>query len=89
MIEEYDIEKKIKKKRSKRISFLNRDACTVFKGQYYLPWFWNINNTKESEVTVFKIPEKVVVFDLDETLGCFGDLFILWSGIRNICPHFE
>ena len=89
MIEEYDIEKKIKKKRSKRISFLNRDACTVFKGQYYLPWFWNINNTKESEVTVFKIPEKVVVFDLDETLGCFSDLFILWSGIRNICPHFE
>jgi|TARA_B110000093_G_scaffold137669_1_gene147625 hypothetical protein len=84
MIEEYTIGKKSKNKRPKKSSFLNREMCTVFKGQYYFPWFWNIN-----KITVFRVPEKVIVFDLDETLGCFGDLFILWSGIKNICPHFE
>jgi hypothetical protein len=28
--------------------------------------------------------QKIIVFDLDETLGSFGDLYILWSGINNI-----
>jgi len=28
-------------------------------------------------------PSKVVVFDLDETLGSFGDLYLLWSGIQG------
>ena len=31
---------------------------------------------------------KVVVFDLDETLGSFGDLYILWSGITQLHPQF-
>ena len=32
---------------------------------------------------------KVVVFDLDETLGSFSDLFLLWSGIRHYYPTFD
>jgi len=35
------------------------------------------------------IPSKVVVFDLDETLGSFGDLFLLWTGIKHIHPEFD
>ena len=35
------------------------------------------------------IPSKVVVFDLDETLGSFGDLFLLWTGIQHIHPEFD
>jgi hypothetical protein len=34
-------------------------------------------------------PSKVVVFDLDETLGSFSDLFLLWSGIRHYYPTFD
>ena len=36
-----------------------------------------------------KTREKILVFDFDETLGCFGDLYILWSGIRHIYPRFD
>ena len=32
---------------------------------------------------------KAIVFDLDETLGSFSDLYILWKGIRNIYPFFD
>lgn len=32
------------------------------------------------------INNKVVVFDLDETLGSFGDLYVIWTGICNIIP---
>jgi hypothetical protein len=28
---------------------------------------------------------KVVIFDLDETIGCFTDLEVLWSGIKKYC----
>ena len=28
---------------------------------------------------------KVVIFDLDETIGCFTDLEVLWSGINEYC----
>ena len=38
---------------------------------------------------VSTIPSKVVVFDLDETLGSFGDLFLLWTGIKHIHPEFD
>lgn len=34
-------------------------------------------------------PSKVVVFDLDETLGSFGDLFLLWTGIQHIYSDFD
>lgn len=36
-----------------------------------------------------KNPVKVVVFDLDETLGSFSDLFLLWSGIKHIHADFQ
>ena len=28
--------------------------------------------------------QKIIVFDLDETIGSFGDLYILWSGLQKI-----
>jgi len=31
---------------------------------------------------------KVIVFDLDETIGSFSDLFILWSGIESLKHYF-
>ena len=33
--------------------------------------------------------QKAVVFDLDGTLGSFGDLFHLWKGIQNIYSEFS
>jgi hypothetical protein len=32
---------------------------------------------------------KAVVFDLDETLGSFSDLYLLWSGIKHIYADFN
>jgi hypothetical protein len=59
---------------------LTKDHVKIFKGKYYLPWF------KKPDVIHFKTPNKVVVFDLDETLGSFADLYILWRGIKHVWP---
>lgn len=58
---------------------INKDDLKIFKGKYYLPWF--LNTVEHIE---FIEPKKVVVLDLDETLGSFADLYILWSGIRHV-----
>lgn len=34
---------------------------------------------------MIKGTSKVVIFDLDETIGCFTDLEVLWSGINEYC----
>lgn len=65
------------------------ESLQVYKGTYYtgkykLGWV-----KKPPEIVHYKLPEKVVVFDLDETLGSFGDLYILWAGIKNIHPTFN
>ena len=59
---------------------ITKDHVKIFKGKYYLPWF------KKQEVVHSKTPLKVVVLDLDETLGSFADLYILWTGIKLIWP---
>lgn len=41
------------------------------------------------EIKDYQVPQKMIVFDLDETLGCFGDLFIMWSGVRHLFPTFN
>jgi len=62
---------------------LSKEDVKLFKGKYYLPWF-----TKPSDEKVhFKVPEKIIVFDMDETLGSFADLYILWKGIHQVCPE--
>ena len=62
---------------------LSKEDVKLFKGKYYLPWF-----TKPSDENVhFKIPEKIIVFDMDETLGSFADLYIIWKGIHQVCPE--
>ena len=61
---------------------MTKDHLKIFKGKYYLPWF------QKQEVVHFVVPDKVVVFDLDETLGSFADLYILWRGIKKAVPTF-
>ena len=57
----------------------------VFQGKFKLP----------PPLTLIPPPKefipssKVVVFDLDETLGSFSDLYLLWTGIKHICPEFN
>jgi len=57
----------------------------VFQGKFKLP----------PPLTLILPPKefipssKVVVFDLDETLGSFSDLYLLWTGIKHICPEFN
>ena len=55
----------------------------VFQGKFKLPPPLIIP-PKE-----FTPSSKVVVFDLDETLGSFSDLYLLWTGIKHICPEFD
>ena len=59
---------------------MDDNNCQVFLGSSYV----SITETKH-----FYLPEKIIVFDLDETLGSFGDLFILWSGIKHLFEDFD
>lgn len=49
----------------------------IYKGRDYIK-----TRTLPLDSFTYK-PQKVITFDLDETLGSFGDLFILWSGIQT------
>ena len=50
---------------------MNNDLVTVYKGGTFK------YKRKESP--------KAIVIDLDETIGCFGDLYILWLGVNKLC----
>jgi hypothetical protein len=41
------------------------------------------NLTKVYDAKWMPIIPKVVVFDLDETIGCFSDLYLIWTAIFN------
>lgn len=56
-----------------------KDDLKIYKGKQYLPWC-------KTDTIILEKPKKVIVFDLDETLGSFADLYILWCGIRQIWP---
>lgn len=56
----------------------------VFRGRFCLPWNPVYRMSLEPEKN-----QKVIVFDLDETLGSFGDLYIIWAGIQHISPEFS
>jgi hypothetical protein len=61
----------------------------IFHGKFRLP-LPKIEVSKYNPTICPPIASsKVVVFDLDETLGSFGDLFLLWSGIRHFYPEFN
>ena len=64
-------------------TLLTKDHVKIFKGKYFLPWF------QKQEVVHFKVLNKVIVFDLDETLGSFADLYILWRGIKQASPSYS
>ena len=65
------------------MSLVTKDHVKIFKGKYFLPWF------QKQEVVHFKVLQKVIVFDLDETLGSFADLYILWRGIKRASPSYS
>lgn len=60
------------------------ENCKIFKGEEFVPY-----KVVPTDTHRFYLPDKVVVFDLDETLGSFGDLYIIWSGIRHMFPDFD
>lgn len=53
------------------------DHIKVYQGTAFLR---NVNMTQGCK--------KVIVFDLDETLGSFGELCVLWIGILKYLPDF-
>ena len=67
---------------------VSKEDVKIIKGKQYLPWFHNTSslNHKVSLNKSSNVPQKVIVLDLDETLGSFADLYILWCGIRQIWP---
>jgi len=51
--------------------YINKDDIDIYKGNFF-------NSNKSKNV------KKVIVFDLDETLGSFADVDILWNTIKDI-----
>lgn len=65
---------------------LSKNDIQISKGARFVPW----TQTVKDDTT--HMNQKVVVFDLDETLGSFADLYILWCGVCQIwpsCNHFD
>jgi hypothetical protein len=74
---------------------ITKEDLKIFKGKYYLPWLssslsssinksYDSMENKESKTTVnYTTGKKVVVLDLDETIGSFTELYIMWCGIRH------
>ena len=62
------------------VKLLSKNDIQINKGKRFVPWTQN-QNDKPSHMN-----QKVVVFDLDETLGSFADLYILWCGVCQIWP---
>lgn len=75
-------------------ALLTRKECNIFKGSQFVPWVCGNpmedgkRKRKKDEINRKKC-EKVVVFDLDETLGSFGDLYIIWCGLKHVSPDFD
>ena len=65
---------------------LSKKDIHINKGNRFVPW---THNPKNDSIC---LNQKVVVFDLDETLGSFADLYILWCGVSQIwptCQYFD
>lgn len=78
-----------------------KNGVRVFYGKYYLPWiprvpilsqpsFTGVDELiyKRTKLPIMSI-QKVIVLDLDETLGSFGDLYIIWAGIQHVLPKYS
>ena len=79
-------------------SLERRSFLQVYTGKFKLPQpkfrekkniLLSSKNQDQEQEKEREDPSKVVVFDLDETLGSFGDLFLLWTGIHHIYPEFD
>lgn len=64
----------------------NKKIVEIFKGDFHSSL--NVKENDHNECSTSKCI-KAVVFDLDETLGSFSDLYLLWSGIKHIYPDFK
>jgi hypothetical protein len=74
-----------------RYNIKNARFLSIYQGKFKLPPPRFHAKKREQEILREKtiLPSKVIVFDLDETLGSFGDLFLLWTGIKHIYPTFD
>jgi hypothetical protein len=83
---------------------IRKKYVNVFYGKFCLPRipFSPLNlshsnlleSSSDSDGVIYKKEtkpsiQKVIVFDLDETLGSFGDLYILWAGIQHVFPKYS
>ena len=68
-----------------QLSKLNNKYINIYRGKsFVLP---NVSLCKPHLNST--ISSKVIVFDLDETIGSFGDLYILWCAIDRYCPNHK
>lgn len=78
---------------------IRKKYINVFYGKFCLPRIplspLNLRSSSFDTDKLIYIKEtkpliqKVIVFDLDETLGSFGDLYILWAGIQHVFPTYS
>lgn len=63
------------------MDLVTKEDIQIIKGKYFLPY---IKYNAEEKIATHK---KIVILDLDETLGSFSDLYLIWSGIRHVWPE--
>jgi len=68
-----------------RIKYSSENWCKQYIGKFKLP----PPRVNTQNIRYLKKTCKAIVFDLDETLGSFGDLYVLWKGIQNVFPEFN
>lgn len=61
---------------------ITKEDMKIYKGKYFLPWYCP-SHQSDYTYTPKGPPKKVIVLDLDETIGSFPDLYIVWSGLRH------
>lgn len=62
---------------------------TVLIACHFLFGNKNISTYISSNMSVLPEPEKIVVFDLDETLGCFVELGMFWDALDKITKNTQ
>ena len=69
---------------SSQPTLITKEDVKIYKGKYFLPWYCPVQQADYTYMPKGP-PRKVIVLDLDETIGSFPDLYIVWSGLRHGC----
>lgn len=65
------------------MDLVTKEDINIIKGKFFLPY---IKYNSSEHIAIHK---KIVIIDLDETLGSFSDLYLLWVGVLQIWPSFD